>query len=333
MNTENRKQDHIDICLNKNVNSNIKTGLEKYRLLYNALPEIDMKEISLDTKFLGTKISLPLMISPITGGSKTSLNINRNLAKIAQEYNIPMGVGSQRVAIENPELEATFKIRDIAPNIPIFANIGAVQLNYGYGIKQIKKTIEMIKADALVFHLNPLQEAIQPEGNTDFRGLLNKIAKISSELDIPVIVKEVGHGINSNVAKRLEEAGVTCIDVSGLGGTSWAMVEGYRKDEELGKTFKDFGISLAESLNSIRENTNIEIIASGGIRNGIDIVKSLCLGANICGIARPFLQPALDSPNAIRNYLDKLIKEMKIAMFCLGVKKVSKLSKEYLFEV
>lgn len=330
MNTEKRKQEHIDICLTKDISFKKTTGFEKYELIHNALPEIDFEKINLSTEFLGKKISYPLYISPITGGTASAEKINKNLAYIAQKYNIPVCVGSQRAALENKELAKTFQVRDIAPNAMIFANIGAVQLNYGYGIEQCREIIEMIRADCLVLHLNPLQEAIQPEGDTNFSNILPKIKQLTSQLNVPVIVKEVGHGISANVAKKLEEVGVACIDVTGAGGTSWAAVEGYRSRTNLGNLFRNFGIPTAECIEQVREKTKLPIIASGGIRNGIDIVKAICLGANIAGIAMPLLKPAMNSKQELENYFDDLIKQIKIAMFCVGAKEITELTKEKL---
>lgn len=325
METEKRKQEHIDICLNKDISFRKTAGFEKYNLIHNALPEIDFKELNLSTEFLGKKIDYPLYISPITGGTELAEKINNNLAYIAEKYNIPICVGSQRAAIENKELEKTFQIREIAKKTMVFANVGAVQLNYGFKIEHFQKAIDMVKADALVLHMNPLQEAIQPEGDTNFSELLPKIKELISKLNIPVIAKEVGHGISGKTAEKLEQVGISCIDVAGAGGTSFAAVEGHRSKNNLGEVFRDWGIPTAECITQIRATSNIPIIASGGIRNGIDIVKSICLGANIAGIAAPLLKPASCSKEELCSYFDNLIKQIKIAMFCIGAKEISEL--------
>jgi len=323
MSTTSRKQEHINICLKKDVSFKLKsTGFEGYYFNHNALPEMDFKDIDITTRFLKRKINAPFYLSPITGGASIAKKINRNLAITAQRFNIPIGLGSQRAALENPSLAKTFRIRDIAPDAMIFANIGAVQLNYGYNYRHCRKIVDMIDADALVLHINPLQEAIQPEGDINFSNLLPKIEELTSKINVPVIAKEVGNGISGETAIKLEKAGVRCIDVAGAGGTSWAAVESYRSKSRLGEVFREWGIPTAECIKEVRKATQLEIIASGGIRSGLDAAKAICLGANIAGIAAPLLKPALNSSKALEKYISGLIKQLKTAMFCTGAKNI-----------
>ena len=318
-----RKLDHLRICLDKEVDYTISNGFEEYRFVHNALPELNKDDIDLSMRFLRKKISCPLMIAPISGGVSLAKKINHNLAAAAQELSIPMGVGSQRVMVEHPGTASTFKVRDVAPDILLLANLGAVQLNNGFGIKECRHVVETIEADALVFHLNPLQEAIQLEGNTNYNGLAEKIGEITEALDVPVIIKEVGCGISYEVAKRLYAMGVGIIDVAGSGGTSWAMVESYRNS--IGGAFKDWGISTAEAVRTASYVKDMGIIASGGIRSGIDIAKAIALGADIASVARPLLRPALLGSNSVAGEIGRYIEELRIAMFCIGASSVEDL--------
>ncbi|MDY7024483.1 MAG: type 2 isopentenyl-diphosphate Delta-isomerase, partial [Cyanobacteriota bacterium] len=245
--TQIRKADHLRICLEEDVQFRQQTnGLERYRFTHCCLPELNRNEIDLTTAFLGKTLRTPLLISSMTGGTAQAKLINQRLAKAAQHFKIAMGVGSQRIAVENPQLSDTFSVRSLAPDILLFANLGAVQLNYSYGLEQCQRVVETLEADALILHLNPLQECIQTEGDTNFRGLLDKIATLCSKLSVPVIVKEVGNGISATMAQRLREAGVDAIDVAGAGGTSWAKIEGERatdpRQRRLGETFADWGL-------------------------------------------------------------------------------------------
>jgi len=263
----------------------------------------------------------------MTGGTAKAKIINLNLARVAQKLGIAMAVGSQRIAIEKPELASSFQVRKVAPDIVLLSNLGAVQLNYGFGIKECRQAIKMIKADGLIFHLNPLQEAIQPEGNKDFSHLLKKIEKISKQLKSPIIIKEVGCGISKNVAHSLLRAGVKIVDVSGQGGTSWALVESlrYKKRNKLGKIFSKWGIPTAETIVECGKIKGLTVIGSGGIRTGVDMAKALALGADIIGIALPLLQPATESAKAVEKKIKSLILQLKIVMFCLGTKNIKEL--------
>lgn len=325
-----RKSEHLRISLEEDVQHEISSGLENYRFPHQALPEINLDEIQLEQTLFNKVIKLPLLISSMTGGLAAAESINRILAEAAQGYQIAMGVGSQRVAIEDPVYEKTFKIRKYAPDILLFANLGAIQLNYGYGLEECKKAIDMIEADALILHLNPLQEALQPDGNTHFKGLLTQIEKICHGIQAPVIAKEVGWGISGVSAKKLIEAGVQGIDVAGAGGTSWSQVEMYRATDpnmaEIAKAFKVWGIPTAESIQQVRAlNTQIPIIASGGIKDGVEVAKSIALGACLGGIAKPFLITASKSLESTHQYIEIIRKQILICMFACGVKDIHQL--------
>ncbi len=322
-----RKSDHIRINLREDVQSAITTGLEKYRFEHQALPECNLEDVNIQTSFLNKPLAAPILISSMTGGSQEAAQINLTLAEAAEYTQIAMGLGSQRAAIEHPELAYTFKVRHVAPNILLFANLGAIQLNYRYGLDECKQAVEMIEADALVLHLNPLQEALQPEGDTRFENLIGKIEMVCQKLPVPVIVKEVGWGISGQTAKMLIEAGVAAIDVAGAGGTSWSQVEMYRAKSEsaarIASHFVDWGIPTAECIKNIRAmHPSLPIIASGGIRNGIEITKCLALGANLGALATPFLKAAARSLNDTIETINELKREIQITMFAAGVKSI-----------
>lgn len=330
-NTQSRKADHIRVCLEDNVQfRKNSTGLERYRLTHCCLPELDWTDIDLSTSFLGKALRSPLLISSMTGGTEQAKDINRRLATIAQEYGLAMGVGSQRVAIEKPEVADTFSVRSVAPDILLFANIGAVQFNYSYGLDECLRAVESLEADALILHLNPLQECVQSNGDKNFRGLFAKIEHLCGALSVPVIAKEVGNGISAPMAQRLINSGVAAIDVAGAGGTSWAQVEGERAKDKLqrrlGNTFADWGIPTVDCLRTIRAVApNIPLIASGGIRNGLDVAKAIALGADIAGLAFPFLHAAADSEEAVRELADFLVAEMTTALLCSGCRTLENL--------
>jgi isopentenyl-diphosphate Delta-isomerase len=322
--TQNRKADHLRICLDEDVQCQETTnGLEDYRFTHCCLPELDRAEIDLATSFLHKKLSAPILISSMTGGTDLAKTINYRLAAIAQHYQLAMGVGSQRVAVENPQVADTFAIRAIAPDALLFANLGAVQLNYRYGLEECLRVVDLLEADALILHLNPLQEAVQTRGDTNFRGLLDKIGVLCEKLPVPVIAKEVGNGISALMAQKLIEVGVGAIDVAGAGGTSWAKVESERaediKQRRLGKVFADWGIPTAECITAVRLlSPEIPLIASGGLRNGLDIAKTIALGADLAGLALPFLQAANDSEEALHTLVDILMAEITTVLFCTG---------------
>ncbi|WP_088241434.1 type 2 isopentenyl-diphosphate Delta-isomerase [Calothrix rhizosoleniae] len=322
--TQSRKADHIRICLEADVQCHQATnGLERYRFTHHCLPELDYQDIDLSTNFLDKKLGAPLLISSMTGGTPQAGMINQRLAKVAQKYQLAMGVGSQRVAVEKPEVADTFAVRKYAPDILLFANLGAVQLNYDYGLEQCLRAIDILQADALILHLNPLQECIQPRGDKNFYGIIDKIAELCIKLPIPVIAKEVGNGISDVMAEKLIGAGVAAIDVAGTGGTSWAKVESERAENalqrRLGRTFADWGLSTAECITSIRAIApDIPLIASGGLRHGLDVGKAIALGANIAGLAMPFLKAATNSQEAVDELAQVLMAEIKTVLFCTG---------------
>ncbi|GAP99149.1 isopentenyl-diphosphate delta-isomerase, FMN-dependent [Leptolyngbya sp. NIES-2104] len=331
METQNRKADHLRVCLEDDVQCReTTTGLENYYFTHCCLPELDRAEINIQTTFLNKLLSAPILISSMTGGTELAKTINYRLAAIAQEYQLAMGVGSQRVAIENPEVSDSFRLRAIAPDALLFANLGAVQLNYTYGIEQCLKAVDLLEADALILHLNPLQEAVQTRGDTDFRGLLDKIAVLCDKLPVPVIAKEVGNGISKPMAEKLIAAGISAIDVAGAGGTSWAKVESGRaqdpKQRRLGLTFADWGIPTADCITQIRHlSATIPLIASGGLRNGLDVAKTIALGADLAGLALPFLQAANESEEALHLLVDILKAEITTVLFCTGTKDLGEL--------
>jgi isopentenyl-diphosphate delta-isomerase len=320
---EQRKADHIRINLDQDVGSNLTTGLERYRFVHQAAPELDLAQVDTTTTLWGQKLRAPLLISSMTGGTERAHEINRRLARAAQAHGVAMGVGSQRAALLRPELADTFRVRDLAPDILLLANLGAVQLNYGYDVEYCREAVEMIGADALVLHFNPLQEAIQPEGNANFSGLLNKVEAVCRTLGVPVIAKEVGWGISEQAARQLAGAGVAAIDVAGGGGTSWSEVEKHRAatpaQRRIAGRFRDWGIPTAESiLMAKRGAPGLPIIASGGLRHGIDVAKCIALGACAAGIARPFLKAAALSDQAADEAVGETIAELRIAMFAAG---------------
>jgi isopentenyl-diphosphate Delta-isomerase len=336
--TQTRKADHLRVCLEENVQFQQTThGLELYRFHHCCLPELDRNEIDLTTSFLGKTLAAPLLISSMTGGTELAWLINSRLAKAAQRYQLAMGVGSQRVAIENPQVTSTFSVRSIAPDILLFANLGAVQLNYDYGLIECLRVVESLEADALILHLNPLQESIQTKGDTNFRGLLAKIEKLCQQLPVPVIAKEVGNGISAAMARKLINVGVAAIDVAGAGGTSWAKVESQRaKDPQqrrLGATFADWGLPTAECVTTIRAIApDLPLIASGGLRNGLDIAKAIALGADIAGLALPLLQAAAESEAALDELVNALIAEIRTVLFCTGSATLAELRQPGLLE-
>lgn len=322
--TQTRKADHLRICLDEDVQFHSTTnGLERYRFTHSCLPELNRNEINLTTTFLGKQLLAPLLISSMTGGTEQARIINHRLAEVAQHYKIAMGVGSQRVAVEKPQVASTFAVRSRAPDILLFANLGAVQLNYDYGLDQCLRVVDLLAADALILHLNPLQECIQTRGDTNFKGLLDKIAKLCGRLPVPVIAKEVGNGISADMAEKLIAAGVTAIDVAGAGGTSWAKVESERAENahqrRLGMTFADWGLPTAECITNIRAVApEIPLIASGGLRHGLDVAKAIALGCDLAGLALPFLQAADESEAALYALVEVLIAEITTVLFCTG---------------
>lgn len=333
-----RKTDHIRINLDENVTSGIKTGLEKLRFTHQALPEINLEDIETSQQLFGKQVRFPLLISSMTGGSANAKPINQILAAAAQEFGLVMGLGSMRAAIEKPDTVDTYQVRKFAPDILLFANLGAVQLNYEYGVEHCKRVVDLAQADALVFHLNPLQEALQPEGDTRFANLLSKIEKVCHDLPIPVIVKEVGWGISGDTAHKLVDAGVSAIDVAGAGGTSWSQVEMHRIKDPIAArvagSFIDWGIPTVESLRHVHNSVpQIPVFASGGLQTGIDIAKCIALGATLGGMAGPMLRAAVKGQSTLLDEIRKIQHELTICMFVTGANNLSALHYAPLVEI
>jgi isopentenyl-diphosphate Delta-isomerase len=320
-----RKAEHIRLALEQRMQLGV-NYFDEYHFEHAALPELDFDDIDIGVDFLGCRLAAPLLVSSMTGGTEAAGLINRNLAAGAQRTGIAVGVGSQRKALEDPAKADTFKVREVAPSVPLLANLGAVQLNYGLGPRECLQAVEMIGADALILHLNPLQEAIQPEGQRNFAGLLPKIGEVVRALPVPIVVKEIGCGISAATARALAGQGIRIIDTAGVGGTSWARIEAERAgDLDLGEVFAGWGIPTPLSIREVRSVGGLTVIASGGLRNGIDVAKALALGADLAGMAYPFLQAATESPERVVDKVQRIVLELKICMFCLGVKTVAEL--------
>ena len=319
-----RKADHIKINLEQDVRSALTTGLEHYRFIHEALPELDLETVDTTLSLFGKKLNAPILISSMTGGTEEAGEINRRLAEAAQECGVAMGVGSQRAALEDPKQIPTYAIaRKVAPDILLFANLGTVQLNYGYTIDHCRRAVDMLHADALILHLNPLQEAVQAGGDTNFAGLARKIETVCKKLEVPVIVKEVGWGISERTAKILAECGVAAIDVAGAGGTSWSQVEMHRAPDEftrqLAATFVGWGIPTAESIFNVKKASPVmSIFASGGLKDGLDIAKCIALGATLGGMAGQFLKAAAISTKKTIELIKLTKKQIEVTMFATG---------------
>jgi isopentenyl-diphosphate Delta-isomerase len=333
-----RKADHIKINLENDVGSALTSGLEHYSFTHEALPELDLESVDTTLTLFGKKLNAPILISSMTGGTEEAGEINQRLAEAAREVGVAMGVGSQRAALEDPKQAPTFSVtRKVAPNILLFANLGAVQLNYGYGLDECLRAVDMIEADALFLHLNPLQEAVQAGGNTNFTNLAKKIEEICRKLEVPVIGKEVGWGISERTAKILAECGVAAIDVAGAGGTSWSQVEMHRAPDEftrqLAATFVGWGIPTADSILNVKKVApGMTIFSSGGLKNGLDIAKSIALGATLGGMAGQFLKAAASSTEDIIERMNLARRQIQVVMFGAGVVNLNMLVKTKLRE-
>ena len=331
--TEGRKSDHIRIVLGEDVAAKgVDTGFAHLRFSHRALPEIDLEEIDLSVSVFGKVLRAPLLISSMTGGAREAEQINLHLAEAAEELGVAMGVGSQRAALLSGALARTYQVRRVAPRALLMANIGAVQLNYGFGVEECRRAVDMIEADALILHLNALQEAVQPEGNTNFKGLLAKIEAVCRDVGVPVVIKEVGNGIGAEDARRLVEVGVSAIDVAGAGGTSWSEVERHRHTIAHGRrvasVFAGWGIPTTRALVEVRAALpHVTLIGSGGIRSGLDVAKAIALGADLAGSAAPHLVSAVDGEGAagVGEGLRAFVDELRIAMFCTGAANIAAL--------
>ena len=325
-----RKDAHLDLCAMEDVEANVSPGWDHVQLPHEALPELDGDEVDLSAQLLGKSLVLPLVITGMTGGSERGGQVNRALARVAQSTGIAMGLGSQRPMLEDLRLVETYRVRTEAPDIVLLANIGLVQLNYGITPQRCGELVEAVEADALCLHLNALQEMVQPEGDRNFSGLLHRIEQVVAATPVPVLLKETGAGIPAHLAVRAMEAGCIGVDISGVGGTSWARVEALRQSDPLyrdvGNTFRDWGIPTARALLDARQAApDALIIGSGGVRTGLQMAKALALGADVCGMALPFLRAVLQSEEAATDLVRKLAEELRIAMFCAGTEDVAAL--------
>jgi len=327
--TSERKKSHMEICLRKEVEMIWNTtGFEDIFLIHRALPELSPEEVRLNTAFLGRRLEAPLMILPMSGGHEEGGKLNRLLASIAEEKGLVFGVGSQRAALEEESLADTYRVREVAPRVFLVANLGISQFSERE-VEEARRAVEMIGADALSIHLNPLQEVVQREGRPDYRGALAKLRRICAGVGVPVIVKETGAGISGEVARMLERAGAAAIDVSGAGGTSWAGVEALRDPTSapLGQSFWDWGIPTSVCTAEVAKTVKVPVIASGGIRSGIDAAKALALGADLVGVALPLLRAASRGRKAAEGWIEHFLKELRIAMFLTGCRTVKELKK------
>ena len=334
--TSKRKSEHIEICLNEDVGFHGKTnGFEHYEFEHFAVTELNYREISLETEFLGKKISYPFLISCMTGGASEAENLNEKLAEAAKSLNIAIGAGSQRQALENDDFLESYKIiRRNAGGVPVLGNIGAAQVSKMKDLSPLQKLVDAIEADALAIHLNPLQELLQPEGEPDFGGFLRNLEKAANILAVPIIVKEVGAGVSAKAAKKLLDAGAKGIDVAGAGGTSWAAVEMIRNKSPESDYFRNWGVPTAEAIAQtvkLKKKYDFVLIGSGGITNGVEIAKAIALGADIAASALPVLKAAAE--NGTRGAVDLLsdwFDTVKKIMYLTESKNINKLKKSKL---
>ena len=332
---EKRKLRHIRLSLEENVEGDIGTGFEDVRLIHRSLPEIDLDDVDTGTELFGKVLSFPLIISAITGGTEEAMEINATLASAANETGIGIGVGSQRIAIEDPSVEDTFAIvRKRAPEALVMGNIGCPQLSLGWGVDEARRCVDMVAADALAIHMNPLQEAVQVGGDTNYRGVLEKIKEITGALDTPVVMKETGCGIAFEDAVKMEAAGASGLELSGVGGTSWAAVEhhiareeGKRGQQYLGEALWNWGLPTAVSIVETSQSTNLDIIASGGLRTGVELAKAIVLGASAVGMAKPFLEKAVEGPEALKEHIEDILMEFRTVMFLVGARDIDELGR------
>lgn len=320
---EKRKTDHIRAALEQDQNAS-GAAFDRYRAIHNALPEIALDSVDTRGEFLGRSIAAPLMIASLTGGAPESEAVNRNLARAAQAARIPLALGSAKIAIQNPAALESFAVRDLCPDIPLLANLGLADLGRSFSVEDCARLVDDLRADALIFHLNPLHEALQAHGTTDFTGLETRLRDAVRQLGIPVIVKEVGHGISADAFRRLDACGVLAVDIAGQGGTSWGFIEERRAENDparaaVCRAFRDWGLpatDILESLYGVKREARL--IASGGVRNGVDAFKCLCLGADMAAAALPLLAPALHSAEAAETKLQTMIRELRLALFATG---------------
>ncbi len=327
-----RKDSHLSIVAEEDVESGLEQrAWERWDLPHLALPEGRPEDMDLSCSLLGRELSAPVMIAGMTGGSSRAGAINRVLAVTAQELGLAMGLGSQRVLLEQDGLLPTFRVRDLAPDILLLANVGAIQLNLGVDIDDCRRLVDSVEADALALHLNPIQEMVQPEGDRDWRDLRTKIAKLIEALEVPVVIKEVGSGISAELAVICRDMGAAAIDVGGSGGTSWAKIEGLRSQDSerqaMGESFRRWGISTGDAVRECRAVLGAEfpLIATGGVRNGVDVARAVALGADVAGMALPFFRAADQGQDPALARGRRILEELRIAMLCSGARTVADL--------
>ena len=332
---ENRKRRHIDVCLTEAVEyQTVTTGLERYRLPYNALTQTDLGSVDLSTEFLGSSLRAPVLIGSMTGGAELSGTINRNLASAAQQLGVGMMLGSQRIMVDTPSASTSFDVRDVAPDVLLIGNIGLTQLN-ATTVGDIAKALDVVGANALAVHTNPLQEAMQHEGDTDFSGSITRLRDAAESIGYPVMLKEVGHGIGASAAAELVGCPIAAVDVAGAGGTSWARVEQFVRYRGVRyPALAEWGIPTAQALVEVRQTLpGVPIVASGGIRTGMDAAKALALGAHAVAIARPLLAPAIESPAAVVDWLQRFIDELLICLHGCGAADLAELRQRGVTEI
>lgn len=324
-----RKGRHLDVCLAGPVTYTTRTtGFERVDLPYTALPESDLGSVDTGTVFLGKRLAAPLLIGAMTGGADRAAIVNRHLATAAQRLGLGMMLGSQRVMLERPESAASFWVRDVAPDVLLVGNLGAVQLVAGYGATEARRAVAEVAADALAFHVNPLQEALQDGGDVSWRGVRARLAEVVPDVGVPVVLKEVGHGISGPVARSVATVGFAAVDVAGAGGTSWARVEQLVRHGEVRRPdLAEWGIPTVEALAEVRAALpGMPLIASGGVRTGLDVAKAIALGARVAAVARPLLAPALDSADAVEDALATIVAELRLVMHLAGASDVAALA-------
>jgi isopentenyl-diphosphate Delta-isomerase len=332
---ETRKRRHIDVCLSEAVDyQTVTTGLERYRLPYNALTQTNLGNVDLATDFLGTRLRAPVLIGSMTGGAELSGTINRNLATAAQQLGVGMMLGSQRIMLDNGSASTSFNVRDVAPDVLLIGNIGLAQLDELI-VPDLVKALDQVGANALAVHTNPLQEAMQHEGDTDFSGSVSRLRDIAGSIDYPVILKEVGHGIGAAAAAELVDCPIAAVDVAGAGGTSWARVEQYVRYGEIRyPALAEWGIPTAEALLEVRHMLpDVAVVASGGIRTGMDAAKALAMGADAVALARPLLAPAIESPDAVVDWLERFIDELLVCLHGCGAANLAALRRRGVTEL
>ncbi|MGX9790767.1 type 2 isopentenyl-diphosphate Delta-isomerase [Mycobacterium sp. MMS18-G62] len=332
---ETRKRRHIDVCLTDPVDyQTVTTGLERYRLPYNALTQTDLGSVDLSTSLLGSRLRAPVLIGSMTGGAELSGTINRNLAAAAQQLGVGMMLGSQRIMLDNESASTSFAVRDVAPDVLLIGNIGLAQLNEVV-VPELVKALDRVGANALAVHTNPLQEAMQHEGDTDFSGSISRLRDIAGSIDYPVMLKEVGHGIGAAAAAELVDCPIAAVDVAGAGGTSWARVEQFVRYGEIRyPALAEWGIPTAEAVLQVRHTLpDVQIVASGGIRTGMDAAKALAMGADAVAVARPLLAPAIESPAAVEDWLQRFIDELLICLHGCGAANLAALRRRGVTEI